>query len=99
MRWQYGLIYTDPMRFLHGDIDYGPQILASAHLSDVAFETRSTGSTNTGFLVPFNPVVTDLDRPPSVASFGFKAYCAEEDFPAAKQEPNFAVWCQDHLGT
>ena len=82
------------MRFLHSDIDYGPQIFASAHLFDVAFETRSTGSTNTDFLLPFNPVVTDLDRPPSVAFFGFNAHCAEEDFPAAKQEPNFAVWCQ-----
>ena len=83
------------MRFLHSDIDYGPQITASAHLFDFGFETRSTASTNTNFLLPFNPVVTDTRRPPSVAFFGFNAHCAEQDFPAAKKEPNFAEWCQD----
>ncbi len=79
------------MRFRASGIDYGPQIYASAYLFDVAFET----SAGTQFLLPFNPVVSDLHRPPSVAFFGLNAYCAEPDFAAAKKEPNFAAWCQE----
>ena len=84
------------MRFLHSDIDYGPQISASAHLFDGPFKTGRTEIADTNFLLPFNPVVTELHRPPSAAFFGFNAYCAERDFPTAKKEPNFAVWCQGY---
>ena len=83
------------MRFLHSDIDYGPQISPSAHLFEIAFETKCTENTETDFLLPFNPVVTDRNAPPSVAFIGLNAYCAEQDFPDAKKEPNFAAWCQD----
>ena len=77
------------MRFLHSDIDYGPQISASAHLFDGPFKTGRTEIADTNFLLPFNPVVTELHRPPSAAFFGFNAYCAERDFPHREKRAEF----------
>ena len=75
----------------HGGIDYRKTISDAAPLFSAAFET---GCTCMDFLLPFNPVVTDLNSPPSIAFFGFNAYCNEDYFPEAKKQRNFAEWCQ-----
>ncbi len=75
----------------HSGIDYRKTISDAASLFSAAFET---GYPSTDFLLPFNPVVTDLKSPPSIAFFGFNAHCDEPDFPEAKQQRNFAEWCQ-----
>lgn len=85
------------MRFVHSNLDYGREISDSAHVFDGPFQTQSTEDPN--FLLPFNPAVTDSHGAPSVAFFGFNAYCAERCYPAAKKEPNFAVWCQERYNT
>ena len=80
------------MALQHSGIDYSEEIADSAYLFGDAFETRYPCM---DFLLPFNPVVTDLEGPLSIAFFGFNAYCHEEYFSEARGQQNFAEWCQN----
>ena len=82
------------MRFVHFGIDDKDQIARSATILRGPFKVS-----NSEYLLPFNPVVTEINRQPSIAFFGYNAYCKDSGFSEAQQQQNFAEWCQDNYNT
>ena len=77
------------MRFVHTGLSYRDKIASSVSILREPFKIS-----NSKFLLPFNPVVTDAHIKPSIAFFGYNAYCNDSDFSQAQDQQNFAEWCQ-----